>query len=162
MTCYDQPHQRTAHLHFTGKDYNGRKITIDAAEIAPNRFEIMAIRPNGDELESHTTDSLERATDLYNAMVHYHTTGTAPGMYTREDWANDGSFSAKRGQEISPEVYEEMFNCIPPIRLPKDLRAIGFAGFLMGEPYSHNEHGPVYMAFVRANGHHYYHGLVNA
>lgn len=162
MTRYEQTHQRTAHLHFTGKDYNGRKIIIDASEEAPGRFEIMALRTNGDEVEEHTTNSLENAEAIYNAMVQYHTTGTAHGMYTREDWAKDGSFSAKRGQEISPEVYEEMFNCMPPIRLPKDLRTIGFAGFLMGEPYSHNEHGPVYMAFVRANGHHYYHGLVNA
>ena len=162
MTRYEQTHQRTACLHYEGKDYNGRKIIIDASEEAPGCFEIMALRPNGDEVEGHTTSSLEYAEALYSAMVQYHTTGTAHGMYTREDWAKDGSFSARRGQEISPEVYEEMRNGVPPLSLPRSLRKIGFSGFLMGEPYDCNERGPVYMAFVRANGHFFYHGLVNA
>ena len=162
MTYYEQIHQRTAHLHFTGKDYNGRRIIIDAAEIATNLFEVVAIRPNGDEVEEHTTDSLKNAEAIYNAMVQYHTTGTAHGMYTREDWAKDGSFSAKPGQEIHPEVFEELRNGVPPLSLPRSLRKVGFSGFLMGEPYSCNEKGPVYMAFIRANGHFFYYGLVNA
>lgn len=162
MTLYEKLHQRTGHLHFTGKDYNGRQIIIDAAEMRSDKFDVVALRPNGDEVETRTTDTLEHATDLYNAMVHYHTTGTAPGMYTREDWEKDGSFSAERGQEIHPDIFAEMRDCVPPLSLPKELRKIGFSGFLMGEPHSCNSKGQLYMAFVRANGHYYYYGLSNA
>lgn len=162
MTYYEQLHQHTSDLHFEGKDYNGRKIIIDAAEISPDSFEVLAIRSNGDEVENRSAKTLENAKALFHEMVQFHTTGTAAGMYTREDWARDRTFSAKKGQEIAPEVFADMRDVLPPLPLPKKLKKQGFSGFLMGEPDSHNDSGPVHMAFVRANGHFYYYGKVNA
>ena len=158
---YAKLHQRTKHLHFTGSDYNGRQIIIDAAEMRSDKFDVVALRPNGDEVETRTTDTLEHATDLYNKMVTYHTTGTTPGMYTREDWQRDRNFSAAPGQEIQPEIFADMRDVVPPLPLPERMKKLGFSGFLMGEPQTHNAHGPVYKAFVRSNGHFYYFGLVN-
>ena len=63
------------------------------------------------------------------------------GIYTMEDWARDNNFSAKIGQEISAEIYEQMFEALPPLRLPSgqpmSARLGVVSGFRMGEPYIH-------------------------
>lgn len=61
-------------------------------------------------------------------------------VYTMEKWQQDRSFSAEPGQEITEDVYNEMFNYIPPKTLPQgkakqalqDYRIPVHAGFLMG------------------------------
>lgn len=161
MSLYEITHANTTSLHYTGPNYYGRPIIIDAAEIAPGSFEIVAMWPDGDEVETVTADTLDKAKAEYARMVEYHTTGTAPGMYTREDWQRDRNFSAAAGQEIDPEIYDEMLDALPPVSLPRQLRAQGLRGFMMGEPHDF-EPGTGrtrYMAFTRRNGHCYYEGL---
>ena len=77
-------------------------------------------------------------------------------IYTMEQGANDRTFKADPGQEITADVYEQMLNGMPPESLPRekarqalqDYNIPIHAGFLMGEPYSTNENGePLYMAF---------------
>ena len=78
-----------------------------------------------------------------------------PGLYDMTDWKNAGTFSAQPGQEISGEVYEEMLNTVPPISLPREtaeraLHSYGIpvhAGYLMGEPYTNDNNGPLFHAF---------------
>ena len=89
-------------------------------------------------------------------------------MYTNEDWRRDGAFKASPGQEISEEIYNEMFNALPPLRLPQNtakyalekLNVPVHAGFMMGEPYDSNaEDGMLYLAFGMNNygkGKHYF------
>lgn len=78
-------------------------------------------------------------------------------VYTRENWAADRSFNAAPGQEIEAEIYEEMFNVMPPMRL---IDAQGCAaGFRVGEPYTHRDGKPLYMAFGKRGGKYYYLGL---
>ena len=84
-------------------------------------------------------------------------------IYTRIDWRNDGNFKASPGQEIEEGIYEQMLNCMPPYRLPRNEQTAGFiAGFLMGEPYdSDPETGRTrYAAFGRRDGKFYFLGYM--
>lgn len=88
-------------------------------------------------------------------------------IYTMEKWQADRDFKAQPGQEITGEIYEEMFNCLPPRRLPsekarqalQDYKIPVHAGFLMGEPHCHGKTGPLYLAFGKndyGKGPHYF------
>lgn len=77
-------------------------------------------------------------------------------IYTMEQWENDRTFKAEPGQQIAPEIYEQMLNCMPPEHLPRDKARQALqdynipvhAGFLMGEPHNSNEKGEqLYLAF---------------
>ena len=92
-------------------------------------------------------------------------------IYNREQWEADRTFKAQPGQEITADIYEEMFNCIPPKNLPRDkarqalqdYRVPVHAGFLMGEPHSTSPDGELYLAFgmndYGKGAHYYYLGL---
>lgn len=89
-------------------------------------------------------------------------------IYTREQWRKDRSFAAAIGQEVDEEVYEEMYNCLPPLRLPNADTTKGFsAGFRVGEPYTHRqskqtgEFTAFYAAFGKRDGKYYYLGNMN-
>lgn len=76
-------------------------------------------------------------------------------VYTMDQWKADRDFRAQPGQEIEAEVYEEMYNCIPPKGLPAATARDAWskynipvhAGFLMGEPHSSDKDGFLYHAF---------------
>lgn len=78
-------------------------------------------------------------------------------IYTSEDWAADRSFGAEAGQEITEEVYDEMFNVMPIQRL-KEAHGCT-AGFRTTEPYCYKNGQPLYMAFGKRDGKYYYLGL---
>lgn len=40
--------------------------------------------------------------------------------YTVMQWELDGDFSAVPGQEIAPEIYDDLLNVVPPLSLPRD------------------------------------------
>ena len=72
------------------------------------------------------------------------------GVYDGYQWHLDRNFSAKPGQEITREIYDSMFDCLPPHSLPRLPETQGYtAGFLMGEPYDHVNGKAVYSAFGR-------------
>ena len=89
-------------------------------------------------------------------------------IYTMQDWQNDREFRAVPGQEITGEVYEQMYNTMPPKSIPQEkaLQALEeyqipvHAGFLMGEPHSTDSDGKLlYLAFGMndyGNGKRYY------
>lgn len=57
-------------------------------------------------------------------------------IYTRSDWQRDNSFKAAPGQEIEEAIYDQMLDCMPPLRLPSCKETEIYAsGFLMSEPY---------------------------
>lgn len=77
-------------------------------------------------------------------------------IYTMQEWQNDRQFRAVPGQEITGEVYEQMYNTMPPKSIPQekarqaltDYKIPVHAGFLMGEPHSTDRDGkPLYLAF---------------
>lgn len=78
-------------------------------------------------------------------------------IYTSEQWAADGTFSALPGQEIEETIYNDLFNVLPPLPLPAIAAAEALdklnipvhAGFMMGEPHSHDKQGALYLAFGR-------------
>lgn len=93
-------------------------------------------------------------------------------MYTLENWRKDGSFKAMPGQEISEELYEEMFNVLPPLSLPRnvaenalnELKIPVHAGFMMSEPHDTDPEGrTLFLAFGKNNyghgDHYFYLGL---
>ena len=86
-------------------------------------------------------------------------------IYTMEQWEKDGSFSATVGQEVSEDVYEQMLNGLPPLRLPKESGY--FSGFRMGEAYTHEQSettGEVlshHAAFGKRDGKYYFIGHLN-
>ena len=88
-----------------------------------------------------------------------------------KEWEKDGTFKAWPGQEITEDIYNKMFNGMPPGKLPNDVRKEALehynllisAGFLMGEPFTDGTIGPVYMCFGYCDQgkerHFYYLGL---
>ena len=85
-------------------------------------------------------------------------------IYTHFNWRNDRTFKAAPGQEIEEHIYNQMLNCMPPNRLPRNEQTAGFiAGFLMGEPYDSD---PItgrarYAAFGRRDGKFYFIGYMS-
>ena len=89
-------------------------------------------------------------------------------IYTREQWSIDRDFKALPGQEITGDIYDQMFNCMPPKHIPQekalqvwnDYRIPVHAGFLMGEPHSTDKDGNnLYLSFGMndyGKGQHYY------
>lgn len=67
-TVIDYLHERTAGLHFEGKRNTGGQIVIDAAEIVPGKFEIMTMKPSGEEIECKIAYSPEEAAAVYHDM----------------------------------------------------------------------------------------------
>lgn len=41
-------------------------------------------------------------------------------IYTMQQWEKDREFKAEPGQEIAPEIYDEMLNVLPPRSLPTE------------------------------------------
>ena len=91
-------------------------------------------------------------------------------VYTMDHWRADRDFKATPGQEIAPDVYDEMMNATPPIRLSAEASAIArdrfqilsTAGFLMGEPSESDQDGLLYLAFVSAGNRRYFIGTAHA
>ena len=86
-------------------------------------------------------------------------------IYTRKQWAKDRDFAAQIGQEVEADIYEQMLNCLPPLRLPRES---GYtAGFRVGEPYIHEkskktgEYVAYYAAFGKKDGKCYFLGHLN-
>lgn len=52
-------------------------------------------------------------------------------MYTMNDWMRDGTFHAELNEEVSPEIVEQMRNCVPPETMTRSCLQVG-------EAYSHN------------------------
>lgn len=78
-------------------------------------------------------------------------------VYTSEQWAKDGTLKMAVGQEIEESIYYQMLNCMPPLRLKEPQGCT--AGFRVGEPYTHRNGQPLYMAFGKRAGKYYYLGL---
>lgn len=63
--------------HFEGRDKSGKPIIIDVADLnslshidhGAGRYEVMAMRPGGHEIDCETAPTLEQAAKLYAAMV---------------------------------------------------------------------------------------------
>lgn len=57
-------------------------------------------------------------------------------VYNGYAWHLDGSFAAHPRQEVTPEIYRQMLDCLPPLSLPRTPETAGCsAGFLVGEAY---------------------------
>lgn len=76
MTAYELAHKNTSDLHYSGPDRTGLYILIDAAEIAPDRFEVAALRNSGCELAMVAAYSLEEARSVYNRLYNRYVTTT--------------------------------------------------------------------------------------
>lgn len=90
------------------------------------------------------------------------------GIYTMENWREDGTFSAAAGQEVEEVIYEEMLNVLPPLRLPQEAKNGGYtAGFMVSEPYcserskSTGQYLVHYSAFGKKGGKYYFLGYMN-
>lgn len=59
--------------HFAGRDTTGKKIIIDAAELYHGKYEIMAMRPGGREVEVMTATTEQEAAEAWGAMMERHT-----------------------------------------------------------------------------------------
>ncbi len=74
-------------------------------------------------------------------------------VYNGYMWRLDGNFAARPGQEVTPEIYHHMLDCLPPLSLPRTPETAGYsAGFLVGEANdSDPETGKArYAAFARS------------
>ena len=80
-------------------------------------------------------------------------------MITHDNWPERWE-DVVPGTEVSEEVYEGMFNCMPPIYL----RRSRYCGFQMGEPHNHaeDENGKwraQFLTFVSVSGRYFYAGI---
>lgn len=98
-------------------------------------------------------------------MKEHHTV-----IYDMDMWKIDNTLNAADGQEISEDVYNEMMNVVPPLKLPasaiegaREFYSINItAGFLAGEPATCDNLGLLYRAFGTSNEHRYYYlGLLH-
>lgn len=80
-------------------------------------------------------------------------------IYDANQWVKDGTFSAKPGQEITKDVYNQLFNCMIPLSLPSNESKVQVsAGFMMGEPYDYKNGQHTYLAFGQNKYGYYYLG----
>ena len=80
-------------------------------------------------------------------------------MITHDNWPERWE-NLPAGTEISEEIYDQMFNALPPISLRKSL----YCGFQMGEPHNHaeDENGKwraQFLTFVSVSGRYFYAGI---
>ena len=83
--------------------------------------------------------------------------------YTEEDWSRDIEFAAAPGQEITEEIYEDRYDVLPIISLPRCQRTEGYtAGFMVSEPLcSDPETGKLmYGAYGKKDGKYYFIGIL--
>lgn len=92
-------------------------------------------------------------------------------IYTAEQWERDNALKAVPGQQIEAVIYNDNFDIVPPLALPRAAADIAMsvykipvhAGFMMGEAADTTEAGPVYRAFgmneYRGEKRYYYLGL---
>lgn len=78
MLFVDKMHQNTADLRYEGKNTRGQNIIIDAAEIRPGQFEVMAMWPNGLDFDFVTVYTLEDAKKTYKKMLKKYTKPQKP------------------------------------------------------------------------------------
>lgn len=84
-------------------------------------------------------------------------------VYTRQDWIRDRELNAVAGQEIEESIYNEMFEVLPPLNLPRCERTEGYtAGFMVSEADSIDPlgRGTLYNAYGKKDGRYYYIGLL--
>lgn len=72
-------------------------------------------------------------------------------LYTMEDWTRDRVLSVKVGQVITPEVFWELCECMPPHRWSNGI-------FQPGEPYDHDWYTgkALYMTFEKVSEDYHY------
>ena len=68
MNIYEAAHQNTKGLHYAGPSKHNGRIIIDAAEIRPGFYEIMAMTPAGREIRTETTTEQAEAARIYEQM----------------------------------------------------------------------------------------------
>lgn len=130
MTAYERAHQNTADLHYAGPDRDGVHIIIDAAETAPDRFQIAALRTGGGELAMIDAYSLDEARRAYNLLYDRYVTpatktGTKPLVGKYAQLRDDLRAVYKIGQEAAAQV-EDGGTCnmdAPALRLARWNRA---------------------------------------
>ncbi|WP_417001321.1 hypothetical protein [Agathobaculum butyriciproducens] len=118
-------------LHHTETTWQGRKIIIDASDLTAEYgyIEVMALYPDGREIECYHTHNPEDARLMFNHYCDLAADRPTADTYTRQDWERTGVFNAHPGQAITAEIYDEFYNCMPPYSLPRDLRRDGHKGF---------------------------------
>lgn len=128
---------------------------------------------SGHETQESAEYSAARASSRYDDVVEVKATPVdhvyeyeycGEDVYDNYRWHLDRSFAAKPGQEVTPEIYENMFDCLPPHSLPRLPETKGyFAGFLVGEPNHHDERGRAhYAAFGKRDGRCFFLGYLPA
>ena len=77
-------------------------------------------------------------------------------MYDMKQWKKDGTINPKEGEQITDEVFNEIFNCMPPAMNTRSI-------FQMGEAWDHievnNHYYARYYTFVKNDDKWYYIGL---
>lgn len=129
--------------------------------------DIVAIETTIEAIEKMAKEEAteEAATEAPTERKCFTVEDVEKAIYTMDQWSNDGTFSAEVGQEVSEEVYFQMFNAMPPLRLPRECGYL--SGFLMGEPYTHEQSETTgeflghYAAFGKRGGKHYFLGRLN-
>lgn len=86
-------------------------------------------------------------------------------VYTVEQWRADRQFSAVPGQEIEEEICSQMFEVLPPFRMPRCKRTAGYdTGFQVSEANCDDVRTDrlLYSTFGRRGGKYYYIGVLPA
>ena len=84
-------------------------------------------------------------------------------VYDGDDWERHGQFGAVPGQEVTEDIYEEMFNVLPILSLPRCGIARQYdCGWMVSEPATHDPQTgrSLYSAFGKRGGRFYYIGLL--
>lgn len=140
------------------KSYTVRSWQSSFTRLVDGSPVMTVVYSNHDTRES-AEYSAARASSRYDGVISVEATPVdrvyeyeycGDDVYDGYRWHKDGVFAANPGQEVTPEIYRDMFDCLPPRRLPRIPETQEYAtGFLVGEPHDHVNGNAVYAAFGR-------------
>ena len=138
-----------------------------------NGSPVMTVVYSNHESKESAEYSAARASSRYDGVIVVEATPfdrvyeyeyCGDDVYDAYRWHLDRTFAAKPGQEVTPEIYSQMLDVLPPLSLPRLPETQGCsAGFLVGEPDHHDEYGRAfYAAFGKREGRCFFLGYLPA
>lgn len=166
MTFWPMYDERTG--RFSEVDKDDLEQLQNIVSVDPNAIFLNGYYFNLGSLEEMTRDSLTNAIrwhyeDIRDAQLKDALISLCDASKQLPPIKEFDSSTAKRGQEVAPEVYEDFLCVLPPISLNGGQGCP--AGFQMGEPYCHREDirtgkwRPMFITFTRYGDRCYYQGI---
>lgn len=107
-------------LHHTETTWNGRKIIIDAADLTAEcgYIEVMAMYPDGREIECYHTHDPKDARLMFNHYCDLAADRPTADTYTRADWERSGRRTKHHEESICRHHHRRRAGGVLRCRMP--------------------------------------------